>query len=65
MNNIDKELDDMSLMGSITSAISGMGDISDDAWNIGMESNKYGVGLAKSSFIDTYCNNKIGNRRSI
>ena len=42
MNNIDKELDDLSLTGFVISAIFGMEGIPDDAWNIGLESNKYG-----------------------
>ena len=50
MNNIDKEPDDMSLTGSLISAIYGMEDIPADAWNIRLESNKYGDGLSKSNF---------------
>ena len=54
MNNIDKELDDLSLTGFVISAIFGMEGIPDDAWNIGMESNKYRAGQAKRSGIDIY-----------
>ena len=53
MNNIDDELEDMSLTGSIISAISGMEDPPVDAWNIGMEYDKYGAGLAGIHWIDT------------
>ena len=65
MNNIDKELDDMSLTGPVISDIFCMEDIPDDSWNIGMESKKYGARLAKSICIDKYCVNKISNRISI
>ena len=65
MNHNDKDLDDMSLTGYVISAIYGMKDIPDDGWNISLESNKYGAGLAKIICIDTYRINKIMNRRII
>ena len=55
----------MSLTGSVVGSISGMENISADAWNIVLESNKYGAGLAKSNSINTDRINKIRNRRGI
>ena len=46
MNNIDKELDDLILTGSVIIAISGMEDIPANTWNFGLEYNRYGAGLA-------------------
>ena len=51
INNIYKELDDLILTGSVISAIYGMKDTPVNAWNIGLESNKYGSGLAKINCI--------------
>ena len=64
MKKVDQEIDDLSLAGSIISAISGMEDITSNTLNIGLESNKYGDVLAKSSFVYKYCINKIGKSRS-
>ena len=50
MNNIDKELDDTSLTGSVI---------------IGLGSNKHGAGLAKIICINTYFTQKKRNRRFI
>ena len=65
MNNIYEELYDLSLMGSVISTISGMEDIPSDAWNIELESNKYGARLSKSNCKYTDCIDKIRNRMSI
>ena len=65
INNIDEELDDLTLAGSVISAICSMEDIPADSWNIWMESNKYGAGLANINHIDTDCINRIQNNRSI
>ena len=51
MNNIDEELDYISLSGSVISVISDMEHISDDTWNIGLEYNKHGDRLGKSNCI--------------
>ena len=52
-NNIDKELKDMIITGSIIIAIYGMEYPPANAWNIGLESDKYGAILAEIHFIDT------------
>ena len=65
MNHIEEELYDLSLTVYVISTINFMEDIHDDAWNIGLEYNKYGSRLAKSSCIDTYCIFLNRTRRSI
>ena len=63
MNNIDEELEYMSLTGSIISTISGMEDPPVDVWNIDLEYDKYGSRLAKIHCIDIYFIIKIRNSR--
>ena len=47
MKHIDEELDYMILTGSVISTIYRMDEIPDNDWDIGLESIKYGDGLAK------------------
>ena len=61
INNINNELEYMSLTGYIISEISSTEDPTVDAWNIGLEYNKYGTGMAKIHCIDSDCISEIRN----
>ena len=65
MNNIKKEIYDLSLTGSVISTIYGTEDIISDTWNIELGYNKYVSGLVNINCVDIYCINKIGNIRGI